>query len=169
MASVAAAGVTELTVWKVKLRRVSGCFHNVVINHQYLKQKMFGFRSSFSVSHHLLLPLSVKRKHGYCATIYIYYCLRYCTFVSIHHFYLFKVESGTGIQTTNECPHVGRCKALWAFICIALHGNRPIPYSHYPGEIQLGLEQGKSALAFETSTLLKHILPQSLIRIRRYK
>lgn len=46
-------------------------------------------------------------------TIYIY-CLRYYTFVSIHHFYLFKVERGTGIRRTNECPHVGRCKALWA-------------------------------------------------------
>lgn len=44
-------------------------------------------------------------------------------------------------------------------ICIALLGNRPIPYSHYPGEIQLRGQQGKSLPFFQTSSLLQYALP----------
>ena len=51
-------------------------------------------------------------------------------------------------------------QSIMVLICIALHGNCPIPYSHYPGEIQLRLLQGESLLVFQTSSLLQHTTPR---------
>lgn len=50
--------------------------------------------------------------------------------------------------------------SIVALICIALHGNRPIPYSHYPGEIQLGLQRG------ERLSVFLNVLPLSAARPR---
>lgn len=79
---------------------------------------------------------------------------RICSF----YFHLSKVKSGILIWRTNECPRVTLLQSIMVLICIALHGNRPIPYSHYPVEIQLKLQQGEALLVFQTSSLLQHIL-----------
>lgn len=50
-------------------------------------------------------------------------------------------------------------QSIMVLICIALHGNWPIPYSHYPGEIQLRLQQGDLSLSFKHPPLLQHTLP----------
>lgn len=50
-------------------------------------------------------------------------------------------------------------QSIVVLICNALHGNRPIPYSHYPREIQLRLQQGKPLPVFQTSSLLQHAFP----------
>lgn len=66
-------------------------------------------------------------------------------------------------------PACDPLQSIMVLICIALHGNRSIPYSHYTEEIQLRLKQGES----QTSSILQHTLPssyiQSLIRVMRYK
>lgn len=66
--------------------------------------------------------------------------------VSAH--FLIPIQGWILIWTTNEYP-----LRSMSPICIALHGNRPVPYSHYPGEIQLKLPQEESLLAF----LLKQV------------
>lgn len=67
-------------------------------------------------------------------------------------------------------PTCDLLQSIMVLICIALHGNRPIPHSHYPGEIQLRLAAGK------ISPCLSKILPpaaqpsfyiQALIRVMR--
>lgn len=56
-------------------------------------------------------------------------------------------------------PTCDLLQSIMVLICIALHGNRPIPYSHYTGEIQLRLQQGDSLPVFQTPSLLQHALP----------
>lgn len=102
----------------------------------YLQQKMFGFRPSFTISHQLLLPLSVKTNDNYILLQIIYLLYRtshltgsippfYTKNLIIYHrklqvwhsqgfSYLFKDKSGILISRANECLHVTCCKALWS-------------------------------------------------------
>lgn len=45
--------------------------------------------------------------------------------------------------------HCDPLQSIMVLICIALRGNWPIPYSHYPEEIQLRLMQGDLSLSFK--------------------